>query len=251
MNRKDYNYTNIMLQDIKRNEVIAAQYIPKYPTLRRYGLPDDIEEQIKRLDNEFENKRCIIQILSFLLILILGYLYGIIRTHNTDFALIYSAISMVPAIVCYILISRRKPPKTKLHYLYDKFKDDVKSFYHWNNKKSKDYWLKLSGTAFEYDLAELYNLIGYKANLTKASGDKGVDIILEKDYELTIVQCKAHKSKISPQVAKKLFESMNYFGVDKGVLASVSGFTPGVYEYINGKNITLVDINNILKMIPA
>lgn len=185
----------------------------------------------------------------FLFVVVIGFAFGIISTYNIKSGLIYSAIALVPAILTYKIVTGGNPPRTKLHLAYEAYKESIENYKYWRDKKSADFWLRLTGTAFEYYLAELFSMKGYKATLTKHSGDKGVDIILEKNYEILIVQCKAHKAKIAPNVARKLDESMRYFGVNKAILASISGYTQGVYEYVEGKPIKLMDLNDILKLL--
>lgn len=118
----------------------------------------------------------------------------------------------------------------------------------WQNKLKKDYWMSLTGHQFEHELARLYRTQGYIAKVTKGSGDKGVDIFLEKGSDKILVQCKAHKKAVGPAVARELFGAMNSFGVQKGVIASLSGFTKGVYEFVKGKDIELISIDQILRM---
>lgn len=180
----------------------------------------------------------------FILVIIIG---------KFIFRLDYILLCIITVFIQVLLIAfegnSRKPPKTKLHLSYEQYIRDTASYDYWIKKKNTSYWFSLNGKEFEYSLAELFSIRGYKAILTKDSGDKGVDIILEKGSEIIIVQCKAHKKKISRGVAEKLTESMEYFNVNKAILASLSGFTSGVNEYVRGTSIELMDVGIILGMI--
>lgn len=246
MNSINNNHTKEKLKQIEKFDVKAVPYIKVMPNRKDYGLPDDPEKEIQRLHSEYKSRQSDYAIKVFLFIILLGFIIGKLITNEINGAFLYSSFSTVPAFLSYIYIGNKKPPKTKLQLSYEQFKKDIDAYYHWKEKKNLDYWLKLDGIAFEYELAELFNARGYKAILTKASGDKGLDIILEKNSDIIIVQCKAHKKRIGPNVAKELEKSMDYFGVREGIIASVSGFNQSVYEYCKGKHIRLMDIKDIL-----
>jgi len=234
--------------EIEKHIVIGKPYTKVLPIKRNYGIDDDIEEKLIYINKKFKGTQNIKAIIIFTLIIILSFLLGLLRTNNINKAFICSFISIFPSIIFFLLIMNKRAPKTSLHRAYEKYKEDINNYKYWNGKDKNNYWHSLTGIGFEYALAELFNLYGYRTALTKASGDKGVDIILEKDYDILIVQCKAHKVKISPNVARKLYDSMKYFGIEKSILASVSGFTSGVYEYVYDKNIELIETNDILEM---
>lgn len=111
----------------------------------------------------------------------------------------------------------------------------------------RDFWLKLSGVSFERCLADLYKHFGYSATLTPKSGDGGIDIILEKDSKKTIVQCKQHSKPVGPAVVRELYGCLIDSKADLAILACTSGFTKGVYDFVNGKPIELIDVDLILK----
>jgi restriction system protein len=103
----------------------------------------------------------------------------------------------------------------------------------------------LSGRSFEREVASLFQRAGYNARLTDATGDKGVDIVLGDG---TLVQCKAHKSPISPAVARELYGTLKHFKARRAILISLSGFTKGVFEFIRGKHIRLWDVNSLISV---
>ncbi len=117
----------------------------------------------------------------------------------------------------------------------------------WVLRIQKEYWLSLSGSQFEQELAGLYKRMGYEVVLTPSSGDKGIDIILKRDNHTTIVQCKATKRPVGPAVARELYGTLIESGMDNAVLASISGCTTGVQSFIAGKPISIVTLNDIIK----
>jgi HJR/Mrr/RecB family endonuclease len=122
----------------------------------------------------------------------------------------------------------------------------VERYESWWIRTQSDFWRSLSGRAFEIELANLYRRLGFAAQVTATDQDEGVDIWIVRNGHRVPVQCKAHRRPVTPGAARELYGTMQHFGVSAGILASVSGFTGGVYEYAVGKGIELVDLSAIL-----
>ena len=97
-------------------------------------------------------------------------------------------------------------------------------------------------------MGKLFRERGYDVWYTGGPGDQGGDLVLRKDGETTVVQCKAWKNPATPQVARELGGSMMHYKADSGILACTGGFSGGVFEYARGKPITLIDVSAILRM---
>ncbi|MGD0795860.1 MAG: restriction endonuclease [Dehalococcoidales bacterium] len=115
-------------------------------------------------------------------------------------------------------------------------------------QSSEDYWKSLGGKKFEIELANLYSKLGFSAKLTPDTDDKGIDIFLNKDDKTIIVQCKAHKNPIGPAVARELYGTLIACGANSAILASPSGFTKGVKNFVIGKPIELISINELIRI---
>ena len=57
-----------------------------------------------------------------------------------------------------------------------------------------------------------------------------------------------HEQPIGVGVARELYGVLMHEGTDEAMIASVSGFTQGVEDFVQGKNIELLDLEDILKM---
>jgi len=117
-----------------------------------------------------------------------------------------------------------------------------------HERAKRDFWLGLSGSAFERQLADLYRRVGYSAAVTAGSGDQGIDIILTRNGKRIIVQCKEHSKPVGPAVARELYGSLVASGADSAILACTSGFTIGVFDFVRDKSIELVDVEAIVRM---
>ena len=116
-------------------------------------------------------------------------------------------------------------------------------------KKQSDYWLSLNPYKFEKEIAILFEKQGYKTNVTKGSGDGGIDIELEKENGRGIVQCKLYQNKLGPSPVRDLFGTMVAGNYKYGFVVNPLGFSDNAYEFSKGKNIGLIDLNIIMLMV--
>lgn len=115
-------------------------------------------------------------------------------------------------------------------------------------QKKKDYWYNLSAFDFEKKVAGLFEQMGYNANVTRATGDGGVDIVLEKDTVKIAVQCKAHKDLVGPNIIRELAGVVVRDSYSMGIVVGLAGFTTGAKDEAKKLHILLLDINNLIKM---
>jgi hypothetical protein len=119
----------------------------------------------------------------------------------------------------------------------------VKDFYH-----SKSFWESLNPYEFEKEVAALFQRYGWVANVTRGSGDEGVDIFLEKDNQKAIVQCKKHINPIGPAIARELLGAVVHHKSHLGILVCTGGFTSGVYQFAQNNPIKLMRTESLIKM---
>jgi len=125
------------------------------------------------------------------------------------------------------------------------FERAQKRYEEWFVRTQLSFWDSLSGTAFEHEVADLLNRAGCGAHVTPASNYMGVDVILEDG---TLVQCKAHKSKVSPAVARELYGKLRHIKTHRAILISKNGFTKGVFEFARGKPLLLWDVTYLMEI---
>ena len=157
--------------------------------------------------------------------------------------LFLTLFGLVPGVASYILLDSCLGKR-----FYDglkRYENAKKQDDQWFAKTQFAFWDALTGTQFEDEVANLLNKAGYSARVTPASGDKGVDVLLKDG---TVIQCKAHKSRVAPSVVRELYGTLQHFKAPRAILISKNGFSKGVYEFVHGKNITLWDVNNLIEM---
>ena len=116
-------------------------------------------------------------------------------------------------------------------------------------RKQHQYWMSLDAYEFEKEIALLFEKQGYRAYVTKGSGDGGIDIELVKSGEKGIVQCKRYKNKVGPGPIRDLYGTMRAGKYKYGFIACPSGFSDKAYEFSKGKKIKLIGLKRILEMV--
>ena len=101
----------------------------------------------------------------------------------------------------------------------------------------------VSWREFEMLVGEAYRLRGYMVAETGAGGpDGGVDLVLSKDGERTIVQCKQWKARsVGVTVVRELFGVMAASGSSAGIVVTSGRFTEATQTFAKGRRLHLVE----------
>jgi hypothetical protein len=151
-----------------------------------------------------------------------------------------------PLAAALSTIFARMRPEFANYRRYDRALD---AYNRWKRLTTTAHWRSLSGIQFEHAIAALFRNVGYSALVTPPSGDEGIDIVLSKGGTNFIVQCKATRSPVGPAVARELYGCLAASDADFAILASVSGVSPGGHQFIHGKPILVLALNEILEMV--
>lgn len=86
--------------------------------------------------------------------------------------------------------------------------------------------IPFDGHDFERWVAEALNGFGWKAEVTRGSGDQGLDVIAERQGKRIGLQCKLYGTPVGNKAVQEAHAGKVYYGVDAvGVLSNAS-FTP-------------------------
>lgn len=255
-----YYKTNIIYKEFNGN----VPHISSAPKLEEFGLTQDVEDIIEKEKEQSKRLEDFIHVIVLgvpFVILMCFYYYNALPNFELTFTNIMKAIGLLlcgiviyiaPAMLLYELskkianLFKRKESDTSKKY--NQFKAARRAYEYWLDLKEINYWEKMDGHTFEKAVASVYESQGYKAVVSKAGGDGGIDIVLTKGGEKIAVQCKAHKKPVGPSVARDLYGTMTHSGYSKGILVSMNGFTSGVEAFVKGKSIQLITLNNLLYM---
>jgi restriction system protein len=120
-----------------------------------------------------------------------------------------------------------------------------------NKRGAKETLRNLSWKDFEFLVSEYYKQQGYRVDLVDAQGaDGGIDIKLYKDNNLYLVQCKHYKSwKVSVQIVRELYGVMTAENAQRGFIITTGKFTKDAVSFAKGKEIELIDGNQLEMML--
>ncbi|MEN9413227.1 MAG: hypothetical protein RLZZ342_314 [Candidatus Parcubacteria bacterium] len=101
----------------------------------------------------------------------------------------------------------------------------------------------LSHTGFEHYVATIYKAQGYKTEVTPATGDGGIDVVLKKDGRTTGVQVKHYgpNSSVGRPDVQKLVGACAQKNYDTRLFVTTSYFSSDAIEAAKVLNVELVD----------
>lgn len=99
----------------------------------------------------------------------------------------------------------------------------------------------MSGLDFEHFIGNLFSAMGYKVEITKASGDQGGDLIIEKFGERTIIQAKRYSGAVTNSAIQEVVAAKAHYNCIKSLVITNSYFTKSAMELANSNNVELWD----------
>jgi restriction system protein len=109
----------------------------------------------------------------------------------------------------------------------------------------------MSWQEFEQLAGEAFRLRGYAVHENGGGGaDGGVDLVLKKDGEKFLVQCKQWRAlKVGVTVIRELYGVMAACGAAGGFVVTCGQFTEEAKAFAHGRNLVLLDGDKLEKMI--
>ena len=104
----------------------------------------------------------------------------------------------------------------------------------------------MPGIEFERFVADIFRRTGYSAELTAATGDHGIDVILRKLGKVIVVQCKQWDGAVGEPVLRDFYGSMVASRADAGFVVTTSNFTSQAEAFVKDKPIELYDVDAIV-----
>ena len=113
-------------------------------------------------------------------------------------------------------------------------------------KYNIDYIDMMNGNEFEHFVSELFSKMGFCAEVTKQSGDQGLDVIAEKSGKKIGIQAKCYSNAVGNSAIQEAVAGMNYYRCDKAIVVTNNYFTNSAIDLANANNVVLWD-RSILK----
>lgn len=96
-----------------------------------------------------------------------------------------------------------------------------------------------TGFEFEYRVADIFRMQGFRARVTPASGDKGIDIFLERDGEQAAVQCKRYSGQVGPGEIREFIGALDSARVKTGYFVTTGQFSKHAEEAAQNGSCTI------------
>ena len=111
----------------------------------------------------------------------------------------------------------------------------------------------MSWQEFEILVGEAFRQKGFKViELGGAGPDGGVDLVLIKGGEVSLVQCKQWKArKVGVDVVRELYGVMAAKGAASGYVVTSGKFTVDAQAFARGRNVRMVDGERLLAMLQS
>ena len=109
---------------------------------------------------------------------------------------------------------------------------------------------RMDGLDFEKLIGAIYEDLGYKVEVTKASGDFGADVLTLKNGEITAIQCKRYSNLVGITAVQEVTGAIAYYKAHKGAVITNNYYTEAAKTLAKVNHIELIDrkgLENLLK----
>ena len=119
-----------------------------------------------------------------------------------------------------------------------------------------------NGREFEIFLKDIFVRLGYNVEVTKASGEEGADLFIEKDGEISIIQAKRKATKVGNKAIQEVYSGKNYYikkgffigkirynKLDKAIVITNNYYTPAAIELAIVHGVILWDRKKLIEEI--
>jgi HJR/Mrr/RecB family endonuclease len=104
------------------------------------------------------------------------------------------------------------------------------------------------GISFEKAIHDLFELRGYKCQLTKKSGDYGVDVIATKNGESIGIQVKHYSNPVGVKAVQEVSSGARFYRTNRAMVITNSTYTTNAVTLASRLNVTLIDWPELAKI---
>lgn len=109
----------------------------------------------------------------------------------------------------------------------------------------------MEGVQFERYLCQLFRTQGYKAEVTKATGDYGADLIIQKDNKKIFIQAKRYSKSVGIKAVQETQASIAHYGASEAWVVFNSDYTTAAYNLAKSNRVKLINRETLIEMILA
>lgn len=135
--------------------------------------------------------------------------------------------------------TRSTSPSPVHHQILDKLPTKEETFPEKSSVKDYD---SMDGHAFEHFCADILSKNGYEnVEVTRGSGDQGIDILAEKEGIKYGIQCKCYASDIGNKAVQEAFAGKTYYNCHVAAVLTNRHFTKSAKELSEANKVLLWD----------
>ncbi|MDR5608972.1 restriction endonuclease [Paenibacillus larvae] len=108
---------------------------------------------------------------------------------------------------------------------------------------------QMDGRHFEHYLGYLFKSQGYAVKVTRAVGDYGADLVLEKAGKKIVLQAKRYKKSIGIEAVQQVYSSKNYYGASEAWVLSNRDYTEAARNLAKSNGVRLIGREELIEMI--
>ncbi len=108
---------------------------------------------------------------------------------------------------------------------------------------------KMEGIQFEKYLEQLFRLQGYKANMTRAQGDYGADLVISRNGEKIVVKAKRYSKNVGLKAVQEVHGAIAHYKASAGWVVTNSGYTQQARNLAVSNNVRLIGRDELVEMI--
>lgn len=116
---------------------------------------------------------------------------------------------------------------------------------------SLDDMLAMDPISFECFVGRIFTSRGYNVTSTPARGDNGVDLIIHRDGQKGVVQCKRYQGRVGPGIVRDLAGAMRLEATTVAYLVTTGSFTANANRDANKLGINLIDGQKLVEWTSA
>lgn len=108
---------------------------------------------------------------------------------------------------------------------------------------------KMDGRQFEHYLGLLFKSQGYKTTVTRAAGDYGADLVIEKEGKKIVVQAKRYSKNVGIEAVQQAQASIAHYKAHEAWVVSNSDYTDAARNLASSNSVRLINRELLIKMI--
>lgn len=98
----------------------------------------------------------------------------------------------------------------------------------------------MSPEEFEHYCAAVLREAKWRARVTRASGDQGVDIVADKRGLRIVIQCKKYSKPVGNRAVQEIVAAIAHEGAQRGVVVATSDYTPAAERLAASNQVLLL-----------